>query len=184
MKPLPPGYGVRPALREDLAALPAIEREAGRLFEGVPGITLVGVLDDVTPARAFTQACDGGWLFVATAPDGAPVGFALVEALDGSAHLDELDVLPGHGRRGLGAALVGAVRERARQRGFRALTLTTFRDVPWNEPFYARLGFRRLAQGALSPELEAVRREEDAAGLRAAERVVMRLDLAAPQEAP
>lgn len=29
----------------------------------------------------------------------------------------------------------------AGNQGFSALTLTTFRDIPWNAPFYTRLGF-------------------------------------------
>ena len=40
-----------------------------------------------------------------------PVGFALVEMLaDDLPHLEELDVDPSHGRRGLGTALVRGVR--------------------------------------------------------------------------
>lgn len=59
----------------------------------------------------------------------------------GTAHLQQLAVDPAHGRRGLGSALVDACCEQARQRGYGQLTLTTFRDVPYNAPWYARLGF-------------------------------------------
>lgn len=59
----------------------------------------------------------------------------------GTAHLQQLAVDHAHGRRGLGAALVNACCERARQRGYNQLSLTTFRDVPYNAPWYARLGF-------------------------------------------
>jgi hypothetical protein len=38
------------------------------------------------------------------------------------------------------------------------VTLTTFRDVPWNGPFYAKLGFRELRH--LSPGLAAMREHE------------------------
>ncbi|MGO9907868.1 MAG: hypothetical protein ACLPY3_19445 [Solirubrobacteraceae bacterium] len=37
-----------------------------------------------------------------------------------------------------------------------ALTLTTFRDVPWNAPYYARLGFVVLEAGEQGPELRAL----------------------------
>jgi GNAT superfamily N-acetyltransferase len=72
------------------------------------------------------------------------VGFALVKMLaDDLPHLEEIDVHPSHGRRGLGTALVREVCEWATLRGHVMLTLTTFRAVAWNLPFYARLGSRR-----------------------------------------
>lgn len=77
--------------------------------------------------------------------DDTPVGFALVEMLTGNEpHLEEIDVHPAHGRRGVGSALVRTVCEWATRSGFRDITLTTFRDVAWNMPFYARLGFAEL----------------------------------------
>lgn len=59
----------------------------------------------------------------------------------GTAHLQQLSVDPAHGRRGLGAALVDVCCRQARRLGYRQLTLTTFRNVPYNAPWYARLGF-------------------------------------------
>src|SRR5271165_3964159 len=70
-----------------------------------------------------------------------PVGFASVEIVDGLAHLWQLSVRPSHGRRGVGTALVEAVCQWAGSQGYEAVTLTTYRDVPWNGPFYRRLGF-------------------------------------------
>jgi GNAT superfamily N-acetyltransferase len=55
-------------------------------------------------------------------------------------HLEEMDVLPEHAGQGLGAALIEAVCSWAHTRGFDAVTLSTFRDVPWNAPFYPRHG--------------------------------------------
>lgn len=48
---------------------------------------------------------------------------------------------PEHGRRGIGGALVGSVCDWARASGIASVTLTTYREIPWNEPFYRRLGF-------------------------------------------
>jgi GNAT superfamily N-acetyltransferase len=42
---------------------------------------------------------------------------------------------------GIGRRLVAAVCEWASRRGWSRVTLTTFRDVPWNMPFYTRHGF-------------------------------------------
>jgi len=36
-----------------------------------------------------------------------------------------------------------------------ALTLTTFRDVPWNAAYYERLGFAQIDPAAYGPELGA-----------------------------
>jgi GNAT superfamily N-acetyltransferase len=103
-------------------------------------------------------------------------GFASVVIVDGVAHLWQLSVLPSFGRRGIGTSLVEAVCEWASSNGYPAVTLTTFRDVPWNAPFYSRLGFRILEQ--LTPGLHAIRGHERAIGDDDfGPRVAMRKDL-------
>lgn len=114
---------------------------------------------------------------MAAGPDEQPVGFALVSVVDGLAHLEELDVHPEHGRRGLGTALVETVREWARNAGFKAITLSTFRDVPWNAPFYAQLGFRVLTEDELTEGLLQLREAEAGRGLPIRARVMMRREL-------
>ena len=95
-----------------------------------------------------------------------PVGFALVEILEpAAAHLEEIDVHPDHGRRGLGTWLVRHVCQWAEANGPGVVTLTTFRDVPWNMPFYAHLGFEEVAPAALTPALRAVLEDEARRGL-------------------
>lgn len=84
--------------------------------------------------------------------DGAPVAFA--EVMDGLAYLAQLSVLPTHGRRGIGATLVGAVEGWARDRGLGTLTLTTFADVAWNAPSYERLGFAVVPEALWTPGLK------------------------------
>jgi GNAT superfamily N-acetyltransferase len=132
------------------------------------------VLNETTAERDLREAQSQGRLWVALAGD-APVGFAHVEVFSTrAAHLEEIDVHPAHGRRGLGTRLVAAVCEWAARSGYRELTLTTFRDVPWNMPFYARLGFQEVPTEELSSELMAVVRDETRRGLDPARRVVMR----------
>jgi GNAT superfamily N-acetyltransferase len=102
------------------------------------------------------------------------VSFALVKMLaDDLPHLEEIDVHPSHGRRGLGTALVRKVCEWATLRGHLMLTLTTFRAVAWNLPFYARLGFEEITGETLCPELAAVVSEEAHRGLDPHTRAVM-----------
>lgn len=166
------GCAIRFARPGDVDTLPAIESEAASRFAGLP--MAEGVRADGTPVAQLRRAQREGRLWVAEADEGV-VGFALVELLDGAAHLDELDVLTSHGRRGIGTALVRTVCAWAGARGLPAVTLTTFRDVPWNAPFYGRLGFRTLAPAELGPELAALVRREHEEGLRSEERVAMRI---------
>jgi GNAT superfamily N-acetyltransferase len=130
------------------------------------------MLDETHSLGEFDAARRDGHLWVARAGE-QPVGFALVELLDGShPHLTEVDVHPAHGRQGIGAALVRVVCRWAEPRG--PLTLTTFRDLAWNMPFYARLGFEEVAPGSLSTKVARVVRDEASRGLDPTRRVVMR----------
>ncbi len=145
------GYRVRAAQMADCALLPVIERAAAELFRGT------GLLDfsderhlQGHPLSDFTQAVERGHLWVAEGPGGV-IGFALARELGPSLHLDELSVHPAHGRRGLGRALVMEVCREGAARGLLPVTLSTFRSVPWNRPFYERLGFRVLDEADHQP---------------------------------
>ncbi|MDT0302166.1 GNAT family N-acetyltransferase [Streptomonospora wellingtoniae] len=111
------------------------------------------------------------WVLVAHEP---VRGFAAVGVLDGAAHLEELAVHPECGRRGVGSALLEAVCGLARCEGFAAVTLTTFRDVPFNAPWYRRRGFAELPSAAWGPGLREQWRREEEAGIAVAPRVAMR----------
>ncbi len=50
----------------------------------------------------------------------------------------------------------------------------TFRALPWNMPFYVRMGFEEIPTSRLRPALEAVVREETVRGLDPHARLVMR----------
>lgn len=167
---------VREAVAADLPSLAAIELAAAAQFRnvGIDG----DFLDHATGIDDFEAACREGRLWVAVREE-RPVGFALACRLgDGQPWLEEVDVHPDHGRRGLGRALVESVAAWAQQQGAASLALTTFVDVAWNAPFYARLGFRSLAPAELSSAIAEVLRGEAARGLPMSRRVAMRLDLA------
>ncbi|MGH3991445.1 MAG: GNAT family N-acetyltransferase [Pseudonocardiaceae bacterium] len=76
--------------------------------------------------------------------------------LDGCAHVEQVSVASAFARRGLGAALIEHLAAAARAEGRPALTLTTFRDVPWNAPYFERLGFVVVEPGEQGPELAAL----------------------------
>ncbi len=166
-----PKYLIRLAGVEDVPALAEIELAALQLFDGYG---LDSVPADNTPLETLAHAALEGHLWVADAGD-TPVGFVLVEMLASDLpHLEEIDVHPSHGRRGLGTALVRKACDWATSSGFDSLTLTTFRAIPWNAPFYVRLGFEELSRDTLRPELAALVAAEARRGLDPTIRVVMR----------
>lgn len=169
-----PAHVVRLARPADLGLLEGIERAAGELFAPYPFAQTAA--DVITPAADLRSGLDDGTLFVAEA-DGTVVGFALASPLDGGMHLDEIDVLPAYGRRGIGAALVAAVADCARRRGLPHLTLSTLRSIPWNAPWYERLGFRILAPDEITPVLRGLLDHERTRGLPMDDRVIMKMTL-------
>jgi hypothetical protein len=84
---------------------------------------------------------------------------------------------PHHARLGLGRALITHVAHWARSHDFTALTLTTFADVPWNAPYYTRLGFAAIEAPMLIPHLKTILEAEANAGINMDHRVAMRVDL-------
>jgi GNAT superfamily N-acetyltransferase len=172
---LTPAYTIRLSRSGELHLLPDIERRAASQFE--PWAAEVGLtpelLHGTIPLETLRFANDDGRLWVAADVDDHPVGFAIVREIGLFAHLEEVDVLPEHGRRGLGTALVEAACAWAHTRGFAAVTLSTFRDVPWNAAFYARRGFEILARDELPPELLEIVKSEAKKGLLTELRVIM-----------
>lgn len=172
---IPNGYEVRVAVAEDVACLPEIERQAGQLFDD--HLEQIGLTKEFQPhinsVENFENAQRAGRLWVAVSPFGDAVGFAMVLEIGGCAHLEELDVLPAHGRKGLGSALLGAVCSWAEQAAYPAVTLSTFRDIPWNAPFYQRRGFQVVIPSELSDKHVQLVASEGRRGLRRDLRVMM-----------
>ncbi|MGH8221611.1 MAG: GNAT family N-acetyltransferase [Woeseiaceae bacterium] len=164
-----------PAVRAHLGAIPRIEQAAAALF---PDADLpAGLRYLVTDRETLEDALRERRLWVAEDRRHHAVGFALACVIDGVAHLDEMDVHPRHGRQGIGVRLLQAVCDWAVLLGHDALTLVTFRHLPWNAPYYARLGFTPVPAGEIGPEMRELLREESDAGLDGTKRIVMRRSL-------
>ncbi len=172
---MPDRYTIRAGRPGDLPLLPQIEAAAAVHFHATP---YAWIVEDsaVNPVSANVDLAHE-YVWVVADPADAPVGFVIVRVLATSTHIHELDVHPQHAGQGLGRQLIETVAAWARARGASALTLTTFGDVPWNGPYYGRLGFRTLDLATLPPALQAVREEEANAGLPMAQRICMQLDL-------
>lgn len=171
-KDLPP---IRVATDRDLPVLAEIERAAGRLFAE---IGMADVADDPPLGDdELLRYRNAGRCWVYVDDGGRPAAYLVAEVVDGALHLEQVSVHPEHAHRGFGRALIEHAAGHALDHGYPALTLTTFRDVPWNAPYYTRLGFRPLDDADLAPELRAVRDAETARGLDHHTRLAMQRDL-------
>lgn len=166
-------YAVRPGRADEAEAIRAIERAAGQLFATVGHPEIAA--HEPTPAADLQDAARDGLLLVAAGDDDRPAGFLLAAELDGCLYVHELSVHPAHAGQRLAVPLFNAAEAIARRRGLAALTLTTFRAVPWNAPYYARLGFAEMPEPG--PGLRIVIARQKAAGLDIAARVAMRRPL-------
>lgn len=160
---------IRLATPQELAVAIEIDDDACELYASI-GIHLDFPREHpfaVAERLRWRRCAEAASLWVAVEDD-TIAGFAALEHLDRTAHLEQLSVRRRFARRGVGTALLKAALEQT------PLTLTTYAHVPWNAPWYTRMGFRRLE--ALSPELQA-RMDDERANLPMPERrVAMRHD--------
>ncbi|MGH9848715.1 MAG: GNAT family N-acetyltransferase [Blastocatellia bacterium] len=63
-------------------------------------------------------------------------------------------------RSGAGTPLLRTMLAWTRRSGHEEVTLTTFRAVPWNMPFYSQHGFEEIHADELRAELKSVVRDE------------------------
>ena len=150
---------IRPTLERDIQWLPDVERSAAQAFAGWPVLAWLaqGEVMDCAAHRAFVEA-GGSW--VAEDPAGHIVGFACARLADQALHLHEISVRQEAQGQGVGRRLLQQVVDAGRCAGVRELTLTTFVDVPWNAPFYQRMGFTLLPpEGTEAHLLDALKAE-------------------------
>lgn len=166
-------YSLGPAEVKDLPFLSAIEKRAATRFPtgSIPDFLFA----QSVPLDVLTQAQRSGNLFCARKGD-LPVGFALFQIFENLAYLAELDVDPEHMGQGLGSALIEKCAEHARALGYGQLYLTTFADFAWNQPFYARRGFRTLSGKEMPAQLKKALVEQAESGMRGRVGMVRLLD--------
>lgn len=156
-------YAIQDATPEQLSLLNAIEMAAATIFP--QGAIPEHILSDKMPLHILQAAMAAKMLWVALNAEGAPVGYALLQIIDGVALLAQLDVHPAHGQRGIGTALVHRVIKQVHDAGLPELYLTTFSHVRWNAPFYQKLGFNILAAEEHPPFIINILQKERSRGL-------------------
>ncbi len=157
----------------DIPAIAAIERASASRFLDIGMVEIAN--DDPTPSAVLLERIGQDRLFVAV--DAKPISYVIFGLVDDQLYIEQIDVDPEYTGKRIGAALIGLVEERARKEGRQGLLLSTFRDVPWNAPYYRRLGFTDIADAALSPALVQIRQEHIERGLDETRRVFMRKPL-------
>lgn len=162
---------IRPARADDLPMLPVIEAAAGEVFRDL-GMDAVAD-DDLPTAEELARFLAVEGILVAVDDHDRPVAYLLVQALDGWAHVEQVSVHPDHVGNRLGSRLLDEADAWADEHDLSGLTLTTFEHVPWNAPYYRRLGFRTIEEADLSVGLRAIRRTEAARGLDRWTRIAM-----------
>ncbi|WP_091457788.1 GNAT family N-acetyltransferase [Actinokineospora iranica] len=156
---------VRPA---DFDRLREIEFAAGLQFRDVG---LAFIADFPLPPDDYLRDFLGrSWV----AETGRVGGYLLAEEIGGCAHIAQVSVDPIYRGQRLGQKLIDHLSDWAKTRGLGALTLTTYRDVPWNFPYYRRIGFRLIEP---TPDLQRLIDREAAIGLDPAARVCLRREV-------
>jgi GNAT superfamily N-acetyltransferase len=168
-------YRIRAARPDEVPRVRAIEDEAGMQFAG---LRLIDESRDVGfPLEDLIRLVGMRQVWVGCPADDVPVGMVISSVREQAVYVEEIDVLPSHARRGLGGRLLEHVCTWARDHGHPAVTLSTFRDVPWNGPFYRKHGFRDLDPSEWTPGMRAIREREAEHGLSIEARVFMRRDV-------
>jgi GNAT superfamily N-acetyltransferase len=170
----PVAVSVRQARPEDVGRVQAIQLAAGNAFRdiGMPAVADSPPL----PAESLSGYRRAGRAWVAVDEYDDPIGFVVADVVDDRAHIEQVSVHPAHARQRIGAMLLDHVANWAAENGLTGLTLITFRGVPWNAPYYERLGFRELADTEVTPGLAARKAAE---GGNLAARVCMLRELPA-----
>ncbi|GAA5104228.1 GNAT family N-acetyltransferase [Wohlfahrtiimonas larvae] len=166
---------IREARSGDVEYLPEIERSAAQIFK--QNQELAWLADhDVQPAslhQNYIQARNS-WVAV---HDDIPVGFINGVEYNKTFHICELSVTEAWQSQGVGRALLQAVEQIMQERGITIITLTTFKDIPWNAPFYERQGYEKLEDEALSIFLTDILDEEIESGFEPHSRCAMQKQL-------
>jgi len=167
-------YTIRKTRFSDIDDLAAVERSAGQAFKSIADLAWIAE-GDVLSAQDHSYCVDAGlsWVAVETIPQ-TLTGFIIAQVISDEFYIAELCVSQTHQQKGIGSKLIQRTLNEARALGLEAATLTTFIDVPWNAPYYERLGFGILAGENLPSYLKQKLKNEETAGLPLELRCAMR----------
>jgi ribosomal protein S18 acetylase RimI-like enzyme len=164
-----PEFSIRKARPADIPLLERVERSAAELFRTVG---LGFLLDGPTVDPSFLMA-NTNHLWVAVDWMDRPIGFLVGENLDGSFHIVEVSVAQEFQGRGVGKQLMARMTEEVRREGYKTITLTTYRNLLWNGPWYTRMGFLEVNPLDMGTKYLEILENERQHGLDMTQRCVM-----------
>lgn len=141
---------ISPARREDVGRIIEIDLAAGQLFAPT-GLLSAEALEDHVPEDDLLNAIDRGFLKVARTRGGLVAGFFLASERGNGLYLEQISVDPAFGKKGIGRQLMQHLFDLAEDIGVNEITLSTFRSLAWNGPFYTRLGFEEVDREQMEP---------------------------------
>lgn len=162
---------IRLATQQDAAAMPDIERSSGEAFRKIPNLAWIAD-DRVTSQERHAALIRLGAAWVSRDASNKLTGFLTAEVREDVLHIWQMSVRSDQQRKGIGLNLIQAAENWARSKQLVALSLTTFRDVPWNAPFYASCGFQEVDPRFCSV-LQSTLEAEQQAGLPIEQRCAM-----------
>lgn len=155
------GYDIRAGRLLDIPDLISADRAASELFRPTGLIPDMSTIPESIPVPVLTDAIEAGMVLVAvTKADDRAVGFALSQIYDRNLYMHQLSVDPEHGRKGIGTRLIQAVFGLAGDHKCTAVSLSTFREIPWNGPFYHSLGFKEIPRKKLADWMLDIEKEQ------------------------
>jgi len=163
---------LRVARASELKAIVAIDDDASSLYvDAGRGLTLSPHFHafELAEQARWRESLEAGRVTVAVDANDQPIAFAALGYVDAEAHLQQISVTRAWMKRGIGHVLMKHVLDWAGP----SLWLTTYADIPWNRPFYERLGFTCVSEDRCGPEMRAVLEEERQALPDPAQRVAM-----------
>jgi len=164
---------IRLTQEQDVSLLPNIERSAGESFRELPDLAWIAD-DDVMAGETHLKYVTNGTSWVAVA-DGQIVGFLCAEIVERNLHIWLLAVRQEWQGNGIGRRLMKTAIDHAHCNKLESVTLTTFREVPWNEPFYRSLGFEIIESTKVEPRLDQILQDEINHGIPGDLRCAMQL---------
>ena len=140
---------------KDIPVLQALEAVAAQRFLTISELAILAH-SEVTDSQVHQQSIAQELAWLVEDIRGGVLGFCYAQQLADSLYLAEISTHPDARGMGVGRMLVKHTRQMAAQRGLSGVTLTTYRDVPWNAPWYQRQGFITLEPSLLGSELSDI----------------------------
>jgi GNAT superfamily N-acetyltransferase len=134
---------VRLARPSDVPLLGSVESSAATLFSTFPSLAHHSHGPPV-PQSELEIYLSANNLWVAVDDADAPIGFLCGHSIDSSFYIAEISVAEDWQKKGVGRSLIERMCKDVKILSYSDVILTTYRDVPWNGPWYIKVGFEEL----------------------------------------